>query len=170
MDVCDAVLSRRDLATRQKILKDSHCGAFAVICMVLLAAGAVERCSARCASGMRAAAARSDPVREPRLRGACRAAPPPAWARASMPPCKAARTGLQLVFRTRAACWRPCVVPPAALRDGRVCAARGDGGAIALPSGAASGSWTACPAIFPASRLTLGELAGAAVLCFDEVR
>ena len=25
MDVCDAVLSRRDLATRQKILKDSHC-------------------------------------------------------------------------------------------------------------------------------------------------
>ena len=38
MDVCDALLSRRDLATRQKILKDSHCGAFAVICMVLLAA------------------------------------------------------------------------------------------------------------------------------------
>lgn len=39
MDVCDAVLSRRDLATRQKILKDSHCGAFAVICMALLALG-----------------------------------------------------------------------------------------------------------------------------------
>ena len=39
MDVCDAVLSRRDLATRQKILKDSHCGAFAVICLVLLAMG-----------------------------------------------------------------------------------------------------------------------------------
>lgn len=37
MDVSDAVLSRRDLATRQKILKDSHCGAFAVISMVLLA-------------------------------------------------------------------------------------------------------------------------------------
>lgn len=37
MDVCDAVLSRRDLPTRQKILKDSHCGAFAVIAMVLLA-------------------------------------------------------------------------------------------------------------------------------------
>lgn len=36
MDVCDAVLSRRDLATRQKILKDSHCGAFAVICLGLL--------------------------------------------------------------------------------------------------------------------------------------
>lgn len=36
MDVCDAVLSRRDLATRQKILKDSHCGAFAVICVGLL--------------------------------------------------------------------------------------------------------------------------------------
>lgn len=37
MDVCDAVLSRRDLATRQKILKDAHSGAFAVIGMVLLA-------------------------------------------------------------------------------------------------------------------------------------
>ena len=37
MDVCDAILSRRDLETRQRILKDSHCGAFAVICMVLLA-------------------------------------------------------------------------------------------------------------------------------------
>lgn len=36
MDVCDAVLSRRDLPTRQRILKDSHCGAFAVICLVLL--------------------------------------------------------------------------------------------------------------------------------------
>ena len=38
MDVCDAVLSRRDLETRQKILKDSHCGAFAVICLGLLLA------------------------------------------------------------------------------------------------------------------------------------
>lgn len=37
MDVCDAVLSRRDLQTRQKILKDSHCGAFAVISLVILA-------------------------------------------------------------------------------------------------------------------------------------
>ena len=37
MDVCDAVMSRRDMETRQRILKDSHCGAFAVICMVLLA-------------------------------------------------------------------------------------------------------------------------------------
>ena len=36
MDVCDAVLSRRDLETRQRILKDSHCGAFAVICLMLL--------------------------------------------------------------------------------------------------------------------------------------
>ena len=36
MDVCDAVLSRRDLETRQQILKDSHCGAFAVICLALL--------------------------------------------------------------------------------------------------------------------------------------
>lgn len=36
MDVCDAVLSRRDLPERQRILKDSHCGAFAVICVCLL--------------------------------------------------------------------------------------------------------------------------------------
>lgn len=39
MDVCDAVLSRRDLAARQRILKDSHCGAFAVICLGLLMLG-----------------------------------------------------------------------------------------------------------------------------------
>ena len=39
MDVCDAVLSRRDLPERRRILKDSHCGAFAVIGMVLLACG-----------------------------------------------------------------------------------------------------------------------------------
>ena len=37
MDCCDAILSRRDLAERQRILKDSHTGAFAVICMVILA-------------------------------------------------------------------------------------------------------------------------------------
>ena len=36
MDVSDAVLSRRDLETRQKILKDPHCGAFAVISLALL--------------------------------------------------------------------------------------------------------------------------------------
>ena len=39
MDVCDGILSRRELETRRRILKDSHCGAFAVICMVLLALG-----------------------------------------------------------------------------------------------------------------------------------
>lgn len=36
MDCCDAILSRRDLPTRQKILKDSRVGAFAVVCTVLL--------------------------------------------------------------------------------------------------------------------------------------
>lgn len=36
MDVCDAVMSRRDLETRQKILKDSRVGAFAVICICIL--------------------------------------------------------------------------------------------------------------------------------------
>lgn len=36
MDVCDAVMSRRDLETRQKILKDSRVGAFAVISIGIL--------------------------------------------------------------------------------------------------------------------------------------
>ena len=36
MDCCDAILSRRELAVRQKILKDSRVGAFAVVCAILL--------------------------------------------------------------------------------------------------------------------------------------
>ncbi len=36
MDVSDAILSRRDLAERQRILKDSHVGSFAVIRTVML--------------------------------------------------------------------------------------------------------------------------------------
>ena len=51
MDVCDAVLSRRDLETRQKILKDPHCGAFAVICMVLLAACSISLFATRAIGG-----------------------------------------------------------------------------------------------------------------------
>lgn len=49
MDCCDAVLSRRDQARRREILKDSHVGSFAVICLVLLAmAGySVWSCPAR---------------------------------------------------------------------------------------------------------------------------
>ena len=39
MDVCDAVLSRRDIETRRRILKDPHCGAFAVISIILLMLG-----------------------------------------------------------------------------------------------------------------------------------
>ena len=39
MDCCDAILSRRDLATRQKILKDSHVGSFAVVCTIFLMLG-----------------------------------------------------------------------------------------------------------------------------------
>jgi len=37
MDVSDAVLSHRDREGRLKILKDSHCGSFAVIMIVMLA-------------------------------------------------------------------------------------------------------------------------------------
>ena len=36
MDCCDAILSRRDLPERQRILKDSHVGSFAVICVAML--------------------------------------------------------------------------------------------------------------------------------------
>lgn len=36
MDCCDAILSRRDLPERQRILKDPHVGSFAVICVVIL--------------------------------------------------------------------------------------------------------------------------------------
>lgn len=37
MDTCDAILSRRDLAERQRIIKDPLTGAFAVICLVIIA-------------------------------------------------------------------------------------------------------------------------------------
>jgi len=37
MDSCDAILSRRDLEERQRILKDPHTGSFAVISLVILA-------------------------------------------------------------------------------------------------------------------------------------
>lgn len=46
MDCCDAIYSRRDLETRKKILKDSHCGAFAVVHLalyLLVFAGAMTR-------------------------------------------------------------------------------------------------------------------------------
>ncbi len=39
MDVCDAILSRRGLEERQRILKDSTTGAFAVVCAIFLILG-----------------------------------------------------------------------------------------------------------------------------------
>ena len=136
MDVCDALLSRRDLATRQKILKDSHCGAFAVICMVLLAAG-------QCALFAGAPWLRLLPL------GAL-----PVASRAC------ASVAVQRL-RPLAA----CVVPPV------LCGAAG-----LAPLAAAAGY---CLAVWRGFRqldgmsgdisgfgLTLGELAGAAVLCF----
>lgn len=41
MDCCDAILSRRELAERRRILKDSRTGSFAVICIVLLMAAEI---------------------------------------------------------------------------------------------------------------------------------
>ena len=49
MDCCDAIYSRRDLEKRQQILKDSHCGAFAVIHLALylmLFVGAMDHAAA----------------------------------------------------------------------------------------------------------------------------
>ena len=47
MDCCDAILSRRDLPERQRILKDSHVGSFAVICVgMLLIASFALMCTA----------------------------------------------------------------------------------------------------------------------------
>lgn len=39
MDCCDAIMSRKPLEDRQKILKDSHCGAFAVVSVVFMILG-----------------------------------------------------------------------------------------------------------------------------------
>lgn len=36
MDCCDAIMSRRPVEEKQRILKDSHCGAFAVISLVFM--------------------------------------------------------------------------------------------------------------------------------------
>ncbi len=37
MDCCDAIMSRRDLQEKQRILKDPHAGSFAVISLIILA-------------------------------------------------------------------------------------------------------------------------------------
>lgn len=50
MDCCDAIYSRRDLETRKRILKDSHCGAFAVIHLaiyLLIFAAAMQAATAK---------------------------------------------------------------------------------------------------------------------------
>lgn len=36
MDCCDAIMSRKPLEDRQRILKDSHCGAFSVVSVVFM--------------------------------------------------------------------------------------------------------------------------------------
>ncbi|MBR4658404.1 MAG: adenosylcobinamide-GDP ribazoletransferase [Clostridia bacterium] len=52
MDVSDAILSRRDLETRRRILKDPHCGSFAVISIVLLSAAVFALCMTKEISGL----------------------------------------------------------------------------------------------------------------------
>ena len=47
MDVSDAVLSQRDIENKRRILKDPHCGAFAVISMVLLGLASYAAASVR---------------------------------------------------------------------------------------------------------------------------
>jgi len=45
MDVCDAILSGREMETKQKILKDPRCGAMAVISIILLIAMQIAVCA-----------------------------------------------------------------------------------------------------------------------------
>lgn len=54
MDCCDAILSRRDLPERQRILKDSHVGSFAVICVAMLLLGAFALMTTADTAGSRA--------------------------------------------------------------------------------------------------------------------
>lgn len=159
MDVCDALLSRRDLTTRQKILKDSHCGAFAVICMVLLAAcqcalfagapwlrllplGALPVASRACAS---VAVQRLRPMGTSQYAAMQRG------------------TGLQLVFPL-VCLLAACVVPPVLCGAARACAACCGGGLLPcrLRGFRQLDGWSGDISGFG---LTLGELAGAAVLC-----
>lgn len=160
MDVCDALLSRRDLAMRQKILKDSHCGAFAVICMVLLAAvqcalfagapwlrllplGAIPVASRACAS---VAVQRLRPMGTSQYAAMQRG------------------TGLQLVFPL-VCLLAACVVPPV------LCGAAGLAPLAAAAAGYCLAVWRGFRQLDGMSGdisgfgLTLGELAGAAVLC-----
>ena len=53
MDCCDAILSRRDLPERQRILKDSHVGSFAVICAAMLLIGSFALMASADLSGSR---------------------------------------------------------------------------------------------------------------------
>ena len=53
MDCCDAILSRRDLPERQRILKDSHVGSFAVICVAMLLIGSFALMASADLSGSR---------------------------------------------------------------------------------------------------------------------
>lgn len=159
MDVCDALLSRRDLTTRQKILKDSHCGAFAVICMVLLAA-------CQCALFAGAPWLRLLPLGALPWRAAP-ALPLPCsacarWARASMPPCSAERACSSCSHSC--ACWRPALC--------RLCSAGRPGlrrllrrRATALPVWRGFRQLDGMSGDISGFGLTLGELAGAAVLC-----
>ena len=144
MDVCDALLSRRDLATRQKILKDSHCGAFAVICMVLLAAG-------QCALFAGAPWLRLLPLGAiPVASRACASVAVQRLRPMGTSQYAAMQRGTACSSCSRScACWRPALC--------RLCSAGRPGlrrlrrrRATAWPSGAASGRWTACPVIFPA--------------------
>ena len=54
MDCCDAILSRRDLPERQRILKDSHVGSFAVICLAMLLLGTFALLATADTAGTRA--------------------------------------------------------------------------------------------------------------------
>ena len=76
-DVSDAILSRRDLPTRRRILKDPHCGAFGVIgllllilaqfCVFLSGAGAIAPAAEGAADSVREGALRFGLAASPRF-------------------------------------------------------------------------------------------------------
>ena len=52
MDCCDAIMSRRPMEEKQRILKDSHCGAFSVVSLVFMILGFYSMISTSLSMGL----------------------------------------------------------------------------------------------------------------------
>lgn len=162
MDCCDAILSRRDLATRQKILKDSHVGAFAVIGLALLLLTQYAACAtldAVCAAPLLALL----PVCTRATAGLCVSILPPMstsqyagdYARERKTPqcvCLALWLAAALAVGALVCAWRVCALAAAAL-------------AVVLCARAASRDLGGMSGDVSGFALTLGELTGLLILC-----